>query len=41
MTENKRLPPATNAVTLPAHWIGRPMNSLRFRTILANLRRAK
>lgn len=41
MVENKLLPSPNNSVVLPAHWIGKPMQALRLRTILANLRRVR
>lgn len=36
---NRPLNTPTRAVMVPAHWIGKPMHSLRLRTIFANVQR--
>lgn len=40
MIENRPLPTPTKAIFVPAHWIGKPMHTLRLRTISTNARRA-
>lgn len=37
MSENRPIAPAKPGTLLPAWWIGKPMNLLRFGTIVANL----